>query len=102
MYAQVTLNVKRAGDALVVPIQAVDTSGPQPVLLVVNAQSRVERRAVQTGIATANRIEVLSGLREGEQVIVANQSSFQPGELVTAKQSVMAAAGAAGNAAEGQ
>jgi RND family efflux transporter MFP subunit len=102
MYAEVTLNVKRAGDALVVPIQAVDTSGPQPILLVVNAQSRVERRAVQTGIATANRIEVLSGLREGEQVIVANQASFQPGELVTAKQSAMTVAGAAGNASEGQ
>jgi RND family efflux transporter MFP subunit len=92
MYAQVTLNVKRSGDALVVPIQAVDTSGPQPIVLVVNTQSRVERRAVQTGIATANRIEVLSGLREGEQVIVANQASFQPGELVTAKQSAMATA----------
>jgi RND family efflux transporter MFP subunit len=102
MYAQVTLNVKRAGDALVVPIQAVDTSGSQPVLLVVNAQSRVERRAVQTGIATANRIEVLNGLREGEQVIVANQASFQPGELVTAKQSAMTVAGAAGDASEGQ
>jgi hypothetical protein len=68
----------------------------------VNAQSRVERRAVQTGIATANRIEVLSGLREGEQVIVANQASFQPGELVTAKQSAMTVAGAAGDASEGQ
>jgi len=102
MYAQVTLNVRRAGDALVVPIQAVDTSGPQPILLVVNAQSRVERRAVQTGIATANRIEVLSGLREGEQVIVANQASFQPGELVTAKQSAMTAASAATDAQEGQ
>jgi len=102
MYAQVTLNVRRAGDALVVPIQAVDTSGPQPILLVVNAQSRVERRAVQTGIATANRIEVLSGLREGEQVIVANQASFQPGELVTAKYSATTAAGAATDAQEGQ
>lgn len=102
MYAQVTLNVRRTGDALVVPIQAVDTSGPQPILLVVNAQSRVERRAVQTGIATANRIEVLSGLSEGEQVIVANQASFQPGELVTAKQSAMTVAGAAGDASEGR
>jgi hypothetical protein len=47
---------------------------------------------VQTGVATANRIEVLSGLSEGEQVIVANQASFQPDELVTAKQSAMAVA----------
>jgi len=95
MYAQVTLNVRRSGDALVVPIQAVDTSGSQPIVLVVNPLRRVERRVVQTGIATANRIEVLSGLREGEQVIVANQANFQPGELVTAQQSAMAAANSA-------
>ena len=99
MYAQVTLNVKRAGNALVVPIQAVDTSGAQPVVLVVDAQSRVQKRVVQTGISTANRIEVLSGLHDGEQVIVANQASFQQGELVTAKQSAMAVAN---DAAEGQ
>jgi hypothetical protein len=55
---------------------------------------------VQTGIATANRVEILSGLREGEQVIVANQASFQPGELVTAKQSAMAASGATDDSTE--
>jgi hypothetical protein len=96
------LNVKRSGDALVVPIQAVDTSASQPTLLVVNAQSRVEKRTVQTGVSTANRIEILSGLREGEQVIVANQASFHPDELVTPKQSAMAAAGATADAAGGR
>jgi RND family efflux transporter MFP subunit len=95
MYAEVTLNVKRTGDALVVPIQAVDREGPQPVVLVVNPQNRVEKRIVQTGVATANRVEILSGVREGEQVVVANQASFQAGELVTPKQSVMAEASAA-------
>ena len=87
MYAEVTLNVKRAQDALVVPVQAVDRAGRQPTVLVVNPQHRVEQRTVQTGLATANRVEILSGLREGEQVIVANQSSFQAGELVSSKAS---------------
>lgn len=87
MYAEVTLNVKRAQDALVVPVQAVDRAGRQPTVLVVNPQHRVEQRTVQTGLATANRVEILSGLREGEQVIVANQSSFQAGEVVSPKQS---------------
>jgi RND family efflux transporter MFP subunit len=95
MYAEVTLNVKHTGDALVVPVQAVDRDGPQPAVLVVNPQNRVEKRTVQTGIATANRVEILSGLHEGEQVIVANQASFQPGELVTPRQSAIVAAGAA-------
>jgi RND family efflux transporter MFP subunit len=92
MYAEVTLNVKRAQDALVVPVQAVDRAGPQPIVLVVNPQHRIEERTVQTGLATANRVAILSGLREGEQVIVANQSSFQAGELVSPKESSMATA----------
>ncbi len=98
MYAEVTLNVKRSGDALVVPIQAIDSSGAQPSLLVVNTQNRVEKRIVVTGVSTANRVEILSGLNDGEQVIVANQASFQPGELVTPKLSAMAAAGATAEA----
>lgn len=102
MYAQVTLNVKRSGDALVVPIQAIDTSGAQPTLLVVNAQNRIEKRSVQTGVTTANRVEILGGLRDGEQVVVANQASFQTGELVTPKQSGMAAADATAIAMGGQ
>jgi RND family efflux transporter MFP subunit len=87
MYAQVTLNVKRSGDALVVPINAVDYSGGDTALLVVNAQNKVERRNVVLGITTANQAEIMSGLHDGEQVIVANQASFQPGETVTPKPS---------------
>jgi RND family efflux transporter MFP subunit len=87
MYAQVTLNVKRSGDALVVPINAVDYSGGDTALLIVNAQNKVERRNVVLGVTTANQAEIMSGLSDGEQVIVANQSSFQPGETVTPKPS---------------
>ena len=95
MYAEVTLSVKRSGDALVVPVQAVDRDGPQPVIMVLDRQNRVEKRIVKTGVATATRVEILSGLNDGEQVIVANQSSFQPGEVVTPKRSTMVEASAA-------
>jgi len=90
MYAEVSVNIKRSGDALVVPVNAVDHSGATPVISVVNAQNKVERRNVSLGIATANQAEILSGLREGELVIVANQSSYLPGELVTPKLSTVA------------
>jgi hypothetical protein len=50
----------------------------------------VERRNVTLGVTTANQAEILSGLRDGEQVIIANQASFQPGELVTPKPSALA------------
>jgi RND family efflux transporter MFP subunit len=96
MYAEVTLDVKHAEDALVVPVQAVDRSAQQPTVLVVTPQGRVDKRTVQTGLATANRVEILGGLHEGEQVIVANQASFEPGEQVSPKQSAIVEANAAG------
>jgi RND family efflux transporter MFP subunit len=89
MYADVTLNIQRSGDALVVPVQAVDRSSSEPFVMVVNNSNRVEKRPVQIGVSTANRIEILRGLKEGEVVIVANLASFLPGEVVTPKHSAM-------------
>lgn len=82
MYAQITLDIQRAGDALVVPVQAVDQSGGQPSVMLVDSANHVERRAVQVGISTANRTEILSGLQAGDKVIATNLSSYQAGELV--------------------
>jgi RND family efflux transporter MFP subunit len=89
MYADVTLNIQRSGDALVVPVQAVDRSGSEPFVMVVNASNRVEKRPVQIGVSTANRVEILSGVKEGDVVIVANLASFIPGEIVTPKHTAM-------------
>ena len=94
MYADVSLDVRRAGNALAVPVQAVDQSGSQPVVLVVDKSSRVERRPVKIGISTPDRIGILSGLNDGERVIAANLSNFQPGELVRPHRSVMLTAAA--------
>lgn len=89
MYADVSLNIQRAGNALAVPVQAVDQGGSQPFVLVVNKNNRVEKRDVTIGISTANRVGILSGLSEGERVIAANLGSFQPGERVTPHRSAM-------------
>jgi RND family efflux transporter MFP subunit len=90
MYAQVTLSIRRAGDVLEIPIQGVDQSGAQPFVMLVDSSDRVEKRPVEIGISTANRIEILSGLHAGDKVIAANLSSFQPGELVQPKLDTMA------------
>lgn len=89
MYADVSLNIQRSGDALVVPVQAVDQSGSRPFVMLVNAANKVEKRPIQIGVATANRVEVLGGLQDGDKVIVANLATFQPGEQVTPKVSSM-------------
>ena len=89
MYADVTLNIQRAGDALVVPVQAVDRSGSQTFVLLVDSSNHVQKRAVQIGVATSNRVEILGGINQGDLVIVANLASFQQGELVNPKRTSM-------------
>jgi RND family efflux transporter MFP subunit len=89
MYAEVSLNVQRSGDALAVPIQAVDQNGSQPFVMLVNDAGTVEKRPVQVGIAGADRVEILSGLKEGDKVIIANLATFQAGEAVAPKLSAM-------------
>lgn len=89
MYAQVTLNVQHAGEVVALPVTAVDTTSASPFVLVVDGSGHVAKRAVQTGISTANRIEILSGVNAGEQVISANLSAYTPGETVKPKQDSM-------------
>jgi len=79
------LNVAHAGDSLTVPTQAVDQTGT-PYVLLVNTANRVEKRPVRTGISTSTQVEILSGLSQGDRVIALNLASYQPGEVVTPRQ----------------
>jgi RND family efflux transporter MFP subunit len=88
MYAQVTLNVAHAGESLTAPVQAVDQSTAQPFVLLVDSANKIEKRNVHVGISTANRVELLGGVNEGDKIVAVNLSTYQPGEVVTPKQSV--------------
>lgn len=85
MYASVTLKVERRPGALAVPIEAV-SSGNNPTVRLVNAGSEVEVRPVKLGIETPGKYEVLSGLNEGDLVMVGHSGSVQPGEKVETRQ----------------
>ena len=41
---------------------------------------------MRTGISTSTQVEILSGLSQGDRVIALNLASYQPGEVVTPKQ----------------
>ncbi len=82
LYAEVTLTLNRAGDALTVPLQAVDQQGDRSTVLVVDPSNAVQLREIVLGIQTENDAEVLSGLREGDQVVVSDRSGLRPGEQV--------------------
>ena len=81
MYATIRLSLAEAKDALTIPIQCVESGDSPFVLVVVNGH--IEKRSVGLGIQTADRAQIISGLRENEEVVVGNRSSLQPGEAVS-------------------
>jgi RND family efflux transporter MFP subunit len=85
MYANVTLLANSHADALTVPVTAILRSGDKTSVLVVDANDRVQVRQVKLGVESSNRTEILSGLQEGERVIVGNLGSYEAGEVVKPK-----------------
>ena len=85
MYANVALQTQNRADALTIPIQAVQHKDGKATVLLVDRQNRVQPREIQTGIEDPNRVEVTSGLSEGDRVIVGNFGAFQAGQVVEPK-----------------
>ena len=93
MYADVTFAVRQHGEPLTVPVTALNRGeNGQASVLVVDSSNKVERRTIQTGAEDPNNIEVISGLRDGERVVVGNLSAYQPGQVVEPKPSRVATA----------
>lgn len=86
MYASVRIPLRTVKDVLTVPPQAVQSSGgTRGSVLIVNAESRIERRDVTLGLQTATEAEIVSGLQQNEMVIFGEQSQYKPGQLVAPK-----------------
>jgi RND family efflux transporter MFP subunit len=83
MYAETVIQLQQRRNALILPAQAVVQNGDQSFVLVVDGTNHVVKRNVTLGIQTANRVEIISGLQNGEQVIASGQTNYQAGEVVT-------------------
>jgi multidrug efflux pump subunit AcrA (membrane-fusion protein) len=85
LYADATIQLEHKQDALAVPLQAVDHSGDRNTVEVIDASNRIEIRPIVIGIQTATDAEVLSGLKEGDSVVVSDRSSLKDGQVVQPK-----------------
>ena len=70
MFAEVELPVGSKGKVLAVPNSAVIDSGTRQIVLVQLAAGRFEPRPVKLGTRTDNFVEVIEGIRAGEEVVV--------------------------------
>jgi membrane fusion protein, copper/silver efflux system len=69
MFANAQIDAGKSGKVLTVPTSAVIDSGTRQVVLVRLAEGRFEPRPVTLGKRNDSIVEVLSGVKEGEQVV---------------------------------
>jgi RND family efflux transporter MFP subunit len=81
MYAQVQIKVDQRDHVLAIPVETV-AAGSKSVL-VVNRANEVEERPVRLGIETPSMYEVVTGLQEGDLVMLGNTAQVTPGQKVT-------------------
>ena len=68
--AQIAITTQTVHDALVIPPSALlEPNGNKAAVMVVDAQSRAQSRDVETGVRTDQQVQIVSGLKQGEQVI---------------------------------
>lgn len=86
MYAEVHLTLEHREHVVTVPVTAVETgdAGKRRVF-VVTAENHVEIRAIETGLETADKVEVKSGVREGELVVTGSRTGLTAGQEVRPK-----------------
>jgi len=94
MFAQVELPVGGKAKVLTVPLSAVIDSGTRQIVLIQRAEGRFEPRVVRLGSRTDNYVEVMDGINEGEQVVVA--ANF----LIDAESNLKAAIGGFGTSGQ--
>jgi RND family efflux transporter MFP subunit len=84
MYAVAMFKFNQHSGALTIPTQAV-INPKDPTVNVINADNQIEARPVKLGVEMPDKYEVVSGLREGELVMVGNASQAHAGEKVEPK-----------------
>jgi RND family efflux transporter MFP subunit len=86
LYAEADLDLDRKKNIPSLPVQALSYQGDKTTVLVVNPDGTLEQRTVQVGLQTSSDAEIVSGLNEGEEVVISDRSSLKAGEKVHAQE----------------
>jgi membrane fusion protein (multidrug efflux system) len=82
MFARLKVVLKNIDDAVSVPVEALVTK-PKGRMVFVVEDGKAIARPVETGIEADNRIQILSGVRPGDKVIVAGNGKLMDGVAVS-------------------
>jgi membrane fusion protein (multidrug efflux system) len=74
--------IKDRSQSLIIPEEAVIMDKDEKYVLLVTAENRVEKKQIVTGRRSPGKIEVISGLDAGHQVIITGLTRVRPGSSV--------------------
>jgi RND family efflux transporter MFP subunit len=91
MYAEVNLTLEGHNHVVAVPVPAVEvgTNESSGQVYVVTPENRIDIRKVNLGLQTSTFVEIRSGLKEGEMVVVGSRASLQRDQEVHPKITTM-------------
>ena len=79
LYAEATLTLERKNAALALPLQAVSHANGQATIILVDPNNTLQERKITIGMQTATDVEIVSGLNEGDRVVVSDRSGLKSG-----------------------
>jgi len=82
MFAEIKIGVDKAENVLSVPLSAVIDDNGRKVVYVVKGD-KAEKREISIGFSNNELVQVLSGVSEGEEVVVKGQNLLSDGSKVT-------------------
>jgi RND family efflux transporter MFP subunit len=85
LYADATVVLEKKDHVIAAPLEAVDQSNGRSTVDVVSSADKLEVRQIEAGIQTPDYLEVVSGLQEGDRVVVGDRGGLKEGEAVQPK-----------------
>jgi membrane fusion protein, multidrug efflux system len=81
-FVNVQINVRTIHDAVVVPVSALRQGTNGQFVFVLNEDRTVSQRPVKAGVATVDKVQIITGLKVGERVITEGADRLRDGSRV--------------------
>jgi RND family efflux transporter MFP subunit len=85
MYAEATITLSQHNNVLTIPVQAVDHHGKSAQVYRVGPDGVIQEQTIETGLETPAEVEVRSGLKANDLVVISDRGQLHPGEKVIPK-----------------
>ena len=82
MFTRVRIKLAEHSNVIIIPKNALLRENGDRFVFIMTPEGQAEKRRVSIGIEDDDKIEILSGLRVGERLVVVGQQNIEPGQYI--------------------